>query len=164
MSQEIIEGYRLSPQQRHLWSLRQSDRSAVCAVQINGELNIDILKRAIYQVVGREEILRTTFKLLPGMTIPVQVISDHPDVAFVRHDLAQLGVDDQEVRIRALFVAAAERKIDYSRPPLFRVDLIARSSTKHVLILGLPALCVDAPSLQCLVRKIAAAYTAYSKA
>ncbi|HZE68259.1 MAG TPA: amino acid adenylation domain-containing protein [Pyrinomonadaceae bacterium] len=164
MSQEIIEGYRLSPQQRHLWSLRQSDRSAVCAVQINGELNIDILKRAIYQVAGREEILRTTFKLLPGMTIPVQVISDRPDVAFARNDLAQLSVDDQDAGIRALFVDAAERKIDYARPPLFHVDLIARSSINHVLVIGLPALCVDAPSLQCLVRQIAAAYTASSKA
>ena len=80
MSKEIIEGYRLSPQQKHLWLLRQSDRSAMCAVRIDGELNVEGLRQAIRLVVDRVEILRTTFKFLPGMTIPVQVISDNPDI------------------------------------------------------------------------------------
>src|SRR3954467_7733529 len=86
MSKEIIEGYRLSPQQKQLWLLGQSERSAVCAVRIDGELNPNLLRQAIGQVVERFEILRTTFKLLPGMTIPVQIISDRPDIEFHTHD------------------------------------------------------------------------------
>ena len=69
MSKEIIEGYRLSPQQKHLWLLGESERSATCAVRIDGELNPDLLEQAIRQVVERFEILRTTFKLLPGSGI-----------------------------------------------------------------------------------------------
>lgn len=164
MPQEIVEGYRLSPQQRRLWSLRQSDRSALCAVRLDGELKVEALQQAIRQVVLQQEILRTTFELLPGMTIPVQVISDRPNVAFARHDVAQLGAEDQGAKIKALFVNAAERKIDYERLPLFHADLIAQSSSRHVLIISLPAACADTPSLQCLVRQIAAAYTAYSRA
>lgn len=76
MSQEAIQGYRLSPQQRRLWAVGLSDRSAVCAVRIKGELDTEALREAIGQVVSRHEILRTTFKLLPGMTLPVQVVSD----------------------------------------------------------------------------------------
>jgi amino acid adenylation domain-containing protein/non-ribosomal peptide synthase protein (TIGR01720 family) len=163
MSREIIEGYRLSPQQRRLWLLRQSVRSAQCAVRIDGELKVEALQQAIRQVVFQQESLRTTFKLLPGMTIPVQVISNQPDVAFARHDVGQLGVQDQDAKIKALFVDAAERKIDYERLPLFHVHLIARSSSKHVLIISLPAVCADATSLQCLVRQIATAYAVYSR-
>ena len=137
MSQEIIQGYRLSPQQRRLWLLRQFDRAAQCAVRIDGELNVESLRQAISQVVSQQEILRTTFKLLPGMTIPVQVISDAADVAFVE---------------------ITDGQIDLEQLPLFHCQLIARSANEHVLIVTLPVACADAPSLQCLVRQIAEAY------
>src|SRR5690348_2235409 len=119
MSQEFIQGYRLSPQQRRLWLLRQFDHAAWCAVRTDGELNVETLRRAIHQVVSQQEILRTTFKLLPGMTIPVQVISDEPDVVFTIHDLTQLSADEQESRIKTLCGEIADRKIDLQELPLF---------------------------------------------
>ena len=100
MSQEIIEGYRLSPQQRRLWLLRQSDRCARCAVRIDGELHVEVLEEAARQVVSQQESLRTTFKLLTGMTIPVQVISDRPDVLFKTHDVRQLTAEQQDSRVK----------------------------------------------------------------
>ncbi len=129
MSKEIIEGYRLSPQQRHLWLLEQSERSATCAVRIDGDLDVDRLRQAIQQVVERVEILRTTFKLLPGMTIPVQVISDRPDIEFNTHDLSPL-----------------------------RADLVSHSATEHILTISLPAVNIDTSSFQFLVNEIATAY------
>lgn len=143
MSKEIIEGYRLSPQQKHLWHMGQPDRSAWCAIRIDGELDPDLMQQSIEQVVERFEMLRTTFKLLPGMTIPVQIISDRPEIEFHKHDV---------------LVNVAERKIDYDRPPL-RADLISRSSTEHILIISLPAVSIDATSFQCLLSEIAAAYS-----
>ena len=163
MSQEMIEGYRLSPQQRHLWTQPLSDRSAVCAVQIKGELDIAALRRAIHHVVSQHEILRTTFKLLPGMMIPVQVISDNPDFAFAMHNVAELSVDHQDTEISALLDNAVDRKIDHDLRPLFHVHLITRSSTEHILLISLPVLCADTQSLQCLVSQIAAAYSVSSK-
>src|SRR5262249_5018106 len=151
MSQEIIEGYRLSPQQRRLWLLRQSDRAAQCAVRLDGELKVGVLRQAIRQVVSQQETLRTTFKLLPGMTIPVQVIADDMDVAFTSHDLRQLSTAEQDFQIKALFAESAERKIDLQQPPLFQCHLIARSANRHVLVVSLPVACADAPSLQVLV-------------
>ena len=157
MSKEIIEGYRLSPQQKHLWLLGQSQRSAVCAVSIDGELNVARLRQAIQQVVERVEILRTRFKLLLGMTIPVQVISDDPDIEFHTDQI------DEDEKIRAVLVAAVERKIDYERPPLC-ADLISRSSIQHILIISLPAVTVDVPSFQHLVSEIVTAYAGNSPA
>lgn len=145
MSKEIIEGYRLSPQQKRLWLLGQSERSAACVVKIHGELKPDLLRQAIRQVVERVEILRTTFKLLPGMTIPVQIISDRSDFEFYNRDEG------------APIVNAAERKIDYERPPLCAI-LISESSTQHTLILSLPVVTIDVVSFQYLLSEIAAAY------
>src|ERR1044072_4529574 len=147
MSKEIIEGYRLSPQQKHLWLLGQAERSAACAVRIDGELNRDLLQQAIRHVVERFEILRTTFKLLPGMTIPVQVISNRPEFEFYTRDEHAL----------------IERKIDYERPPL-HAFLIPQSSTQHTLIVSLPVVSIDVASFQHLVSEIAAAYAGKPRA
>ena len=147
MSKEIIEGYRLSPQQKHLWLLGQSELSAACVVNIDGELNPDLLQQAIRQVVERFEILRTTFRLLPGMTIPVQVICERPDFEFyARAEQALI-----------------ERKIDYERPPL-RAFLRPGSSGQHTLIISLPAVSLDVASFQYLVSEIAAAYAGNPRA
>ena len=78
MEAEIIEGLRLSPQQRRVWSLERQDVDSPyriqCAVRIDGGLDVERLEAAIEEVVRRQEILRTTFRSLPGMTIPLQVI------------------------------------------------------------------------------------------
>lgn len=154
MSHEMIQGYRLSPEQRHLWRLGLADRCAVCAVQIEGELEIEALQRAIRHVVSQHEVLRTTFRLLPSMTIPVQVISEVSDFGFATHDLSELGSTQQEAGISELLNDTRERKIDYEHLPVLRCDLIKRSAGKHVLIISLPVLCVDVQSLERLVSQI----------
>jgi amino acid adenylation domain-containing protein/non-ribosomal peptide synthase protein (TIGR01720 family) len=164
MSQEIIEGYRLSPQQRRLWLLRQSDRCARCAVRIDGELHVEVLEEAVRQVTSEQESLRTTFKLLTGMTIPVQVISDRPDVLFRRHDVRQLTAEQQDSRVKLIFDDIARRKIEYDQLPLLHCDLIELSPNKHDLIISLPVACADAPSLHCFVHQIADAYQAVLQA
>ena len=107
MSQETIQGYRLSPQQRHLWSLLQAEHTAPyyswCAIKIDGlrlvkkpmggELDRALLKQALNHIVAQHEILRTAFRLLPGMTIPVQVIAEAavvPPIVLSEHEVPSL--------------------------------------------------------------------------
>ena len=56
MQEEMLEGYRLSPQQRHLWGLLRHGRNGSyqtkCAVMIKGRLESRHLKTA------REKSLR----------------------------------------------------------------------------------------------------------
>jgi amino acid adenylation domain-containing protein/non-ribosomal peptide synthase protein (TIGR01720 family) len=158
MSQEMIQGYGLSPEQRRLWSLGLADRCSVCAVRVEGELELEALRTAIRNVVSQHEVLRTTFKLLPAMTIPVQVISDVPEFTFFEHDFSELNVAHQDSEITQFLNEARERRIDYERLPVVRVDLIRRSSTRHALIISVPALCADVQSLECLLAAMAASY------
>ena len=75
-----LHGFRLSPQQKRLWSLIQQDGESAyrsqCLVVIDGELTIETLRHAVRQTVGSHEILHTTFQSLPGMAFPVQVVGD----------------------------------------------------------------------------------------
>ena len=76
--QEQLVGFRLSLQQTLLWMLQRNGQvpPAQCAIMLEGSLKRDLLKTALGRVAERHEILRTTFHRLPGMTMPVQVISD----------------------------------------------------------------------------------------
>ena len=82
MQNEVAQGFRLSPQQKHLWRLRQASggpyRSAL-ALLVEGDVNGAALKQALRTVVERNEILRTTFEPVQGMSTAVQVI--RPDAA-----------------------------------------------------------------------------------
>ena len=124
MQQDIVEGFRLSPQQKRLWLLQQTDGSlpyrARCAVTIHGALNAEILEQALRTVIARHEILRTSFQLLPGISIPVQVISDDSVCALARHDISSLGVDDQRARIESLYRAVGWSESDCQQLPLVR--------------------------------------------
>ena len=78
--EEIIQGSRISPQQKRLWALQERDgeRSygAFGKVRIQGPLDGEQLEQSIRTIVERHEILRTAFRYLPGMTIPVQVVEE----------------------------------------------------------------------------------------
>ena len=86
----MIEGFELSPQQKHLWQLQKdnSDRSylAQCTVKISGAIQPHILKTAISKIISNHEILRTSFHTLPGMTLPLQVIDEDNSFNFREYD------------------------------------------------------------------------------
>ena len=164
MQQETIHGYRLSPQQKRLWLLQQSELDhsyrVRCLIEIAGELEAKILEQALENIVGGHEILRTTFQLLPGMTIPVQVLADEPAVSLHRDDLTQLSWDDQAAKIDQLFSDAGSCQADYTHLPLLRADLLRLGDRRHLLIISSPALCMDGPSLRYVMRQVADVYEA----
>ena len=167
MEQEIIQGYRLSPQQTHLWLQQQGAASGIyssfCVVTISGGLDTSLLRQALEHVVAQHEILRTTFRLLPGMTIPVQVIEKESVIPLETHDLTAFAGNDQIARLDSLILEATLREIDYARLPLLRASLVQQTAITHKLILTVPALCADTQSLQYLVSQIAAAYASGSR-
>jgi amino acid adenylation domain-containing protein/non-ribosomal peptide synthase protein (TIGR01720 family) len=167
VSQEIIQGFRLSPQQTRLWLLQQSELGQFYRVrsliEIEGDLDQEILQAALENVVRRHEILRTTFQLLPGMTIPVQVIADDVVVSLKSYDLTQLSSSEQQEKVNQLFSEAGACVVDYTQPSLLRTDLANLTDGRHLLIISAPALCADGPSLQRLMRHIASAYGALQR-
>ncbi|HJP91753.1 MAG TPA: amino acid adenylation domain-containing protein [Pyrinomonadaceae bacterium] len=164
MKNQVIEGFQLSPQQKHLWSLCGRDGATIyrsqCVVRIEGPLNKRILRQAIDDVVRRHEILRTSFRSLPGMDVPLQVINPTPAVTIIELDLQEIDASRQSAELDALLEKATSRIADCEQKKLFHVDLICLSPERHVLQITLPALCADAVGLDRLVGSIAQAYAA----
>ena len=79
MQKEIVQSYRLSPQQERLWLLEQKypgPYRAQCSWLIEGPLDEAKLRAALNALIERHEILRTSFQSLPDVLLPVQVIGE----------------------------------------------------------------------------------------
>ena len=159
-----IEGFRLSPQQEHLWRLLREPGATpyriVCEIHVLGRLDALALGVALQEVVARLEILRTSFRRLPGMALPLQVIDPEGGLRLVEHDLGDLDPEARQARLAALVDALLASPVDLERGPILAVDLVRLGPGEHAMLLALPALCADAASLGHLVAEIGRAYRA----
>ena len=75
--QQISAGFRLSPQQKHLWLLQQGNTTykSQCDILIEGDLDTQALTDVLQEAVDSHEVLRTRFELFSTLAIPVQVIA-----------------------------------------------------------------------------------------
>ncbi len=71
------QGFRLSPQQEQQWIIQQQAPGYVMqsVVQLPQTWSTAGLQQALEATIQRHEALRTTFRRLPGMAIPIQVIA-----------------------------------------------------------------------------------------
>jgi len=163
MQNLFINGFRLSPQQKRLWLLQQSASTqpyrAHCAVRIEGKLNPEILDSALQKVVDRHEILRTAFHTLSAMAVPLQVINDAEMPRIFYYNLSSLKPEEQDAEIESLFWAASQRTFDFEQGRVLDISLVMLSPEKHILLMGLPAICADADTLNNLLREISRAYS-----
>jgi amino acid adenylation domain-containing protein len=114
----------------------------VARISITGDLDPEVLRRALARVVERHEILRTVFRHVPGVTIPLQVIAE----------AATPGIEGREDLDREPFDPAAA--------PLLRLRLERLEPGRHRLTVALPALCADAATLDLLPEEIGRCYAA----
>jgi amino acid adenylation domain-containing protein len=158
MEREGPEGFRLAPQQERLWSLGWSEAGtsfwAQCVVELAGQLEADTLRKALGGVVARQEILRTAFQTLQGLTMPVQIVRAGADPLF--EERGPVGIESDEDLTRAL----RESPLDLSLGSPLRVWLVRGDGDPDRLCLTLPALCADELGLDNLLREIGAAYAA----
>jgi amino acid adenylation domain-containing protein/non-ribosomal peptide synthase protein (TIGR01720 family) len=163
MSHEVIEGFHLSPQQAHLWSLQEGgDESAFrayCAITIEGFLDAQALESALQSVVGRHEILRTAFRRLSGMSLPLQVVSQHSLPPLQQYDLSNLEPSEQSVYIDSLRHEISRLPLDLENGAHLHLRLVKTAPDHHTLLLSLPALCMDTTGLKNLLYEIGRSYT-----
>ena len=129
MDQHVIEGYRLSPQQRELFFTRSpATRVAQIALCIDGPLDVEQLIGALRAVAARHEILRTRFQHVAGMGLALQVVAPEPRID-VDHRAPAQPVD-----LAALLDEARRAPFDLASDAPLRCRLIAVAPERHVLI------------------------------
>lgn len=164
MKNEQPSGFRISPQQEHLWRLEpnQDGRAyrARCSVLVEGILDVKALRAALQNVVRRHEILRTTLQSLDGLDIPLQVIADNVVPAVDELDVSAWPAQEVERLIEAAGQTDSPRHLEPERQGVLRVTLARLASNQHFLFLELPSLHADSTGLRILVRDISRAYSA----
>lgn len=164
MQKTQIEGFRLSPQQKHLWLLQQNQQitpyHTQCAVLIEGTLNIEVFKTALQNIVNQSEILRTNFHCLPGMMIPLQVIDENYKISIAELNWSNLSWQDQETKIESLFIELRHTPFQWEKYPPLQIYLITLSSKKYIFLISLSALLADSIALKYLVKEIINSYSA----
>lgn len=155
-------GYRLSPQQRRLWTLQQSSAiyCAQAAALIEGDLRGALLRRAAQAAIDRHEILRTSFRCIPGLDAPLQVISENREAVVHEVDLSQLLPSRQPEALENCVREEREQEIDVGKESGLRIGLITLTPQRHVLTLRLPAICADTTSMISLFKQIIGDYRA----
>ncbi|MBE9209298.1 amino acid adenylation domain-containing protein [Nostoc sp. LEGE 06077] len=162
MTTEVIEGFQLSPQQEHLWLLQQITPSSTyfvkCSVLIEGNIEITKLVSALQNIVNRHEILRTRFKYVLGMMIPVQVITN-VNVRFnQQYNLEDYNFQAQADKIAEKFQQFTQQNFDFETDSPLHISLATLSDSTHILFIALPALYGDTKTLSNFVSELSSLY------
>lgn len=154
-----MQGFRLSPQQRHLWSLSQTSSAyyAQCSLLIENGLQPAVLYRALGALVERHEILRTLLHLPASMKFPLQVIAEHGSLAWCVVDLRTWQREAQEAIIEDL-CAAQRQPCHFAHGPIVQTTLCRLTADTSLLLLSIPSIYADAQTLRTLVHEISRGY------
>ena len=166
--QNQVSGFPLSLQQRQLWRLRNESTAfrAQCVVLLKGNLDKKILAATANEVVKRHEILRTTFRQIPGLKYPIQIISEDCSIELEEIDLTARVSHQQQGEVEGVEEVIRQKRnlpFDYERCPLLHLSLLALAPDEHMLALTLPAFCADAQTLDNLVTEIAHLYQDFAQ-
>ncbi len=156
----------LSFAQQRLWFLSQLDPDSAVnnigiALRMKGNLNVSAVERALAEIVGRHEDLRTSFVRVNG--VPHAVIGDGKNWALQVMDAKHLvdgGVDSELHRHASRLTF---QPFDMSRGPLFCAHLLTIAPDDHVLALTMHHIVSDGWSIGVLVREFSELYSAYAE-
>ncbi|MGW0709716.1 amino acid adenylation domain-containing protein [Streptomyces sp. NPDC002643] len=155
------QGFRLSPVQRRLWTLHAEDGGAAylaqCAVRIDGPLDTEVLHRLLLREVRRYEILRTGFRSISALGVPVQVIGEVSAPAWEETGVPADGPAFEDACRKAL-AAHRQEPFDLAAGPLLRVTVAHGSARLHALLITASAFVADGATLAGLVDALAAGY------
>jgi amino acid adenylation domain-containing protein len=156
----------LSFAQQRLWFLDQLQPgnpayNIATGVELNGPLDLAVLRHSLALVVARHEALRTTFALVEGQ--PVQRIAPAHALPVPLLDLTALPAADQPPVAERLATLEARSPFDLACGPLLRVLLLRRHPERHLLLLTAHHIVSDGWSMGVLVRELTSAYAAISR-
>lgn len=143
MQQTDIEGFRPSLQQARLWQDAIHGANVVLRVNIDEAIDPARLRQALESVIARHEILRTRLYTMPGMQLPVQVISE------------QVACEWREADAQAQEEALlAEMKTCISRPdkPVLAAALVQHTPKRFRLLLVASVVNADAHTMRLLLQ------------
>jgi len=159
------ETYPLSFAQQRLWFLNQFEPESPeynipQAFRIEGDLDREVMQRALRELVRRHETLRTTFRSVEGE--PAQVIAQVVDMEVPFVDARQRVKTPEEAWPEALRMASADAKepFDLTLGPLMRAKLFRTGEREYLLYYNVHHIAYDGWSMGIFARDLTAIYDA----
>ncbi|MBX7224225.1 MAG: AMP-binding protein, partial [Blastocatellia bacterium] len=159
MGNQVVSGYRLSPQQKYVWNQQAGTSFFVnqIAFFIDGKIETRILNKTLQEIIARHEIFRTRLIVPPGMTLPIQSVSDEPLFDFaIRENAVQ--ADSQMEFARALLSDEAQFRCDVAVGPVVRACLAPVGVDAGFLVITVPSILCDSRTLLLLAQEIITVY------
>jgi amino acid adenylation domain-containing protein len=157
----------LSFAQQRLWFLEHLKPNSSLylipvAARLTGPLNTKAFAESLNEIVGRHEILRTTFVAKSGR--PVQVIAPTPSPEILEIiDLSELAGAQREATVKRMTRDESSRPFDLSVGPLLRVKLLRLARDEHVLLFTMHHIISDGWSFGLIARELSEFYEAFSR-
>ncbi|MEL6438037.1 MAG: amino acid adenylation domain-containing protein [Cyanobacteria bacterium J06621_8] len=161
MSTETLQGFQLSPQQKHLWLSQANGNTYLsqAVIEIKGRADLAVLQAAMQKIIDRQEILRTNFYQQSGVSIPFQVIAETNTAYWQTIELQNL--DQQAINTKLAELLRSEKSAEFNleRDSLIRLMFITLDEGCQYLIVTLPSLCTDSQTVDNLVRELSQSYS-----
>ncbi|MEI2581295.1 amino acid adenylation domain-containing protein [Scytonema sp. PRP1] len=152
----------LSFAQARLWFLAQLEPDSaaynvVDAMQLQGNLNVDVLQQSLDAIVAHHEVLRTNFIAEDGN--PVQVIREPQSVELKVIDL--MDCPDERTTVVQRLQQEAQRPFNLSSDLMLRACLLQISPQEHILQLVMHHIATDGWSMGVLFEQLTTLYQAF---
>ncbi|MBL0686186.1 condensation domain-containing protein, partial [Aquimarina mytili] len=146
--------YTLSSAQKRMYFLYEYNKTSLNynmpqVVCLEGDLEMDLLRKVFNTLIARHESLRTVFKIVDET--PVQKILDSQEI-----DISFFNSTESEVPKK---IESFIRPFDLNNGPLIRIGVIRLSQRKHILMLDMHHIITDGVSDSILVKEFMALYT-----
>jgi amino acid adenylation domain-containing protein len=156
----------LSYAQELLWLLSQVFDDGIAynapgSFQLEGPLDLELLRRALEALTDRHSILRTTYRLIAGA--PMQVIGVVEPVEINVIDIRGLPSDDQHAESQRILAEESRFRFDLVNGPLMRPTVIQLADAEHILMLNMHHIATDGYSRSALYRDLTVLYEAFAK-
>ncbi len=153
----------LSLNQRRLWFMQQAVAGEPVyneaeAVRLEGDLNVELLEKALNAIVARRENLRSS----------IRIIDNEPEVFVhedwrlqVKHiDLSSLTAAEREAEVARLLIDEPRRPYRIDEEPAMRATLLRLGPAEHVFILMMHHIICDWASMGNFWRDLSTLYRA----
>ncbi|MBW8310152.1 MAG: AMP-binding protein, partial [Candidatus Paracaedibacteraceae bacterium] len=163
MDNKIIEdAYPLSPMQSGLlFQTLYAPESGAYFVQsvfeLEGHIDISVLKKAWQKVSKHHPILRTGF-IWQSLDVPLQYVLESAEVPFEVKDFKTFTKIDQNQKLEDFIKEDRKKGFDLSKAPLFRITLIKCSQRKFYLIWSRHHILTDGWSTSIIISDMFKAY------
>jgi amino acid adenylation domain-containing protein len=154
----------LSYVQQRLWFLDQLEPGSIAylhanAFHLEGTVDVCSLEGALQVVIGRHEILRTTFAEQDGQ--PVQIIHEPPPFLLPVIDLRELDAEHAQQQAHLLTRQERQHPCDLAKGPLLRATLLRLEPASQIFLLTLHQIITDSKSNQILLHEVSMLYQTF---